>query len=322
MHIRNIRRFDKCQNVLNIYIYISKAILIVLVVIGHIFLTGSLHNFIYTFHMPAFFIISGMFITTKGRTITSLIKKKFYTLIIPFIFFEVIGSFVYIIRYGFTQSIFGFAYNSLTLHCNTGADWFLVTLFFAEILFIIMQKTIRSKSANIIISIVAVLLALVLPNDHFFNIARRILVAVGFLSFGFYCSDFIKKDNHILSLISFALTIVVTALNGSVGMSDMVLNNPFLFFGGSITGTYFIIQLSKRIKFAPLNYVGKNTLIVMGTHQAILLPIRYYFNIPEFSLYSGLIVLILVILLEFPIIYLFNRFIPFLVGKKLPCKAA
>lgn len=302
------------------YIDTTKAILIVLVMIGHIFLTGPLHDFIYTFHMPAFFIISGMFITTKDRTISSLIKKKFYTLIIPFIFFEVIGSFVYIIRYGFTQSVFGFIYNTLTLHCNTGTDWFLVTLFFAEILFMIMQKSIRSKSAKIIFSIIAVLLALVLPNNHFFNIARRILIAVGFLSFGFYCSDFTKKDNHILSIISFVLTIVVTVLNGNVDLSEMILNNPFLYFMGSITGTYFIIQLSKHIKLTPLNYVGKNSLTVMGTHQAILLPIRYYFNIPEFSLYSGLIIFILVILLEFPIIYLFNRFIPFLVGKKLPGK--
>lgn len=288
--------------------------------IGHIFLTGPLHDFIYTFHMPAFFIISGMFLTIEGRTISSLFRKKIYTLIIPFIFFEIIGCFVYIIRYGFTQSIFGFVYNALTLHCNTGPDWFLVTLFFAEMIFVIMQKSIRSKSAKMILSVIAVLAALVLPNSHFFIIVQRVFVALGFLSFGFYCSDFIKKDNHALSIIFFVLTIAVTIRNGSVDLSGMIVNDPFLYFTGSVAGTYFIIQLSKHIRFAPLNYAGQNSLIIMGTHQAILLPIRYYFNIPEFSLYSGLIVLALVILLEFPVIYLFNRFVPFLIGKKLPGK--
>ena len=34
-------------------------ILIILVVIGHIWQDGYVHNFIYNFHMPAFFVISG-----------------------------------------------------------------------------------------------------------------------------------------------------------------------------------------------------------------------------------------------------------------------
>lgn len=38
----------------------AKGILIVLVVIGHIWQSGYLFNTIYTFHMPAFFVISGI----------------------------------------------------------------------------------------------------------------------------------------------------------------------------------------------------------------------------------------------------------------------
>ena len=42
------------------YIDTARGILIILVVIGHIWQAGFVHNFIYSFHMPAFFFISGM----------------------------------------------------------------------------------------------------------------------------------------------------------------------------------------------------------------------------------------------------------------------
>lgn len=59
--------FEKNNYDRMLYIDISKGILIILVVIGHIlnfeyFLTKSIKTIIYTFHMPAFFVISGILI--------------------------------------------------------------------------------------------------------------------------------------------------------------------------------------------------------------------------------------------------------------------
>lgn len=39
---------------------ISKGIGMVLVIMGHLCVSASLRNFIYSFHMPLFFILSGM----------------------------------------------------------------------------------------------------------------------------------------------------------------------------------------------------------------------------------------------------------------------
>lgn len=304
------------------YIDTAKGLLIIFVVVGHIFLNGILHNFLYTFHMPAFFIISGMLSNGKDRPLLTTCYKKIFTLIVPFFFFEIIGSFVYIVRFGFNQSIFGFAYNTLTLHCNTGTDWFLVTLFFADILFIVLQKTIKSQVTKIALSLILLLVALFLPNSHSFIIIARILIAVTFLTLGHYSVHYIKNKNIVLTISAFIITIAISFFNGSVDLSEMILNAPLLYFIGSAAGTYFIIQISKNLsKISFLKYFGKNSLIIMGTHQAILLPLRHYMNITEFSIVSGIIALILVVALEFPIIYLFNKFIPFLVGKKISPKS-
>lgn len=44
-----------------LYVDIAKFVGITLMVIGHSGLTGYLENWIYAFHMPFFFLISGMF---------------------------------------------------------------------------------------------------------------------------------------------------------------------------------------------------------------------------------------------------------------------
>ena len=70
------------------YIDTTKAILIIFVVIGHIFLNGKIHDFIYTFHIPAFFIISGILFNAKDKSYFIALKNKIYSLIVPFIFLK------------------------------------------------------------------------------------------------------------------------------------------------------------------------------------------------------------------------------------------
>ena len=50
------------------YIDRAKGILIILVVIGHIWQSGPVFNTIYVFHMPAFFVISGLLLGLRNPT--------------------------------------------------------------------------------------------------------------------------------------------------------------------------------------------------------------------------------------------------------------
>ena len=70
----------------NNYITIAKAIGIILMVIGHSGCPLLLFRFIYLFHMPLFFICSGIFfggISTKGDAFV-FFKKRVHGLYFPF----------------------------------------------------------------------------------------------------------------------------------------------------------------------------------------------------------------------------------------------
>lgn len=67
-------------------IAITKAIAIILMVIGHAEVPELLTNFIYTFHMPVFFITAGYFFKRKYLSDPwSFCTKRFKGLYVPFV---------------------------------------------------------------------------------------------------------------------------------------------------------------------------------------------------------------------------------------------
>ena len=67
-----------------------------LVVFGHVLPLGNpVRTFIYGFHMPLFFIISGM-LHKNNLSFVESVKKGFRTLIVPMLFFCVVGLVYYI----------------------------------------------------------------------------------------------------------------------------------------------------------------------------------------------------------------------------------
>lgn len=124
------------------WIDMAKGYGIILVVMGHCFNKGSIiHNWIFSFHMPLFFILSGYcFCIDKYDSIAKVISRKFRTLIIPYIKFCFLGCIVSVIipewRSEFSLKQIGIdlycAYPTLTHITST---WYLVALFILSVLF-------------------------------------------------------------------------------------------------------------------------------------------------------------------------------------------
>lgn len=78
---------------------ILRGLLIILMVVGHSYDTGMSHyhlfcweDYIYLFHMPGFFLLSGMLIKQDYKLIDR-IKERFHRLIIPYIvYLSIIGG--------------------------------------------------------------------------------------------------------------------------------------------------------------------------------------------------------------------------------------
>ncbi len=128
------------------YIDIAKGIGIICVVIGHVIPYGPLWYFIYSFHMPLFFFISGMVCNYSKYTIKAFVYRRLKTLLIPFIFWYIsqIACF-FIVDNG---SIFKFR-----------ALWFLWVLFLTELLYCPISN-VKSYPKVIFILIGCLLLAL------------------------------------------------------------------------------------------------------------------------------------------------------------------
>ena len=72
------------------------------------------------------------------------------------------------------------------------------------------------------------------------------------------------------------------------------------------------ISISKKINSKLLSFWGRNTLIIMATHQLILTMFSKINIVNELSFTTKLI---LVLVIEYPIIVLINNYTPFLLGK-------
>lgn len=127
------------------YMDLAKGIGICLIILAHNPLPGMVHSWIYSFHVPLFFIISGYFY--KQRSFVELIKKGINQLIIPLLLTHLI---CFAIRLFFHFHLIpGFPVNPLyqLLAIDDYAlpsVWFLYALFLGKIILYISIRYLKS----------------------------------------------------------------------------------------------------------------------------------------------------------------------------------
>lgn len=302
---------------------VSKGILIILVVAAHIFQRSYLCKFAYNFHMEAFFIISGLLIchtASHKKAWSAILRSKITTLLIPFFFFEMWGILRDLVIYGFQQNWKGFLYNTLTLNFNNGVLWFLFVLFFAELLFILLLKLVRPQWVVMLLSVGTLFASLLIPADsNYLNYAMTILKTLFFLSVGFFCKDILLKTNLAAVLLCGVVLAVLVIKIGFIDYHAATVRNLPFFLAGSLCGSYLVIQAGKLPGLRWLRLIGRETLIIYGTHSFYYVVFGKHIGIADFQttpLLLGLADFALVTLAEIPTVYLLNRFLPFLVGKR------
>ncbi|MDD7390065.1 MAG: acyltransferase family protein [Lachnospiraceae bacterium] len=310
---------------------VAKAILIIMVVLGHTIrlveeagggydITYA-EKFINSFHMPAFFIITGVLFNEqkwKEASWSSFLLSRFKTLIIPYLFFEIIDSTLQVFVYkigieGFKECLM----RMLTVNCNSGPDWFLIAIFIGEVLFLLVQKYM-SKSFGIILQITCLIISIALPDNHFCIVIGRALIAFVIimagnqLRFVFCCAENYKWKNII---IAFLITLGISYVNGTVNVSHCELGFVVFFLISSISGTFLVLGVSIKVHNDFLLFLGMNTLTIMGIHQRILYLIPRYLPMCR-SIIWIFLDMIIVFLIAIPFICIVNEFMPFFVGKK------
>ncbi len=268
--------FSKSERYINIDIF--KAIGIILVIIGHIYINKPIYYWLVSFHMPMFFFISGYLFKNYG--FKDLIKRKFKSLIIPYI----IWGFINAIACAFMLDNFSinhylekfFGFNNEPSIPITGAIWFLTCLFFVNIIFYILNKYCKKYVLEFII-IFLVLLEFIIK----IRLPWSLDSAIFMLPIFFAGNKFRQKEFHfnpqieiLLSLIILTITFFTIQVNSFVNVRMNEYSNLFLFYGNALLTSLAFFYISKNLaKIKLVNFIkeiGKQSLDYMCSHQIFL----------------------------------------------------
>ena len=329
----------------------AKAIGIALVVLGHMQLTPGSKNFIYSFHIPLFFLLSG-YVHKAAVNLKFAFKKNITKLLLPYFYFYLISlAYNYIIeikhhqytfithsRFRFIMGLFaGVGYSTNFSDSVNHPLWFLVALFVVRIIYLLLETLFKNNLYLIALTICILLSGIIylkLNNiDLLFSIDSAIL-ALPFYFFGVVMKKQYKRYhffkynvfNGFLFLL-FAVSVYWLAkINGSADMNFPSWgNNIFLFYFIGLIGSLMVIALSflfNKVSIAVINTIAGNTLIIMclqGIIKSLLFLTSDILRHPldnEVALIPQVVSTLAILALSLIPIYIINKYLPFLVGKE------
>jgi fucose 4-O-acetylase-like acetyltransferase len=341
-----------------VYIDIAKGLGLFLVILGHIiqlkfpenYGENSMRMWIYSFHMPLFFFLSGAvfrFGIGKGG-----IRKVIIHLIIPYCIFILCGLFIsFAIPQWHPKSVKSvmveifYLVTPNALHMSS--IWFLFCLAIVQIMFILLRCLKLDLKWEIVIVVIFMTISflvtpskinwLKIPFTHI-NIPRlpfKLDTAFMALSF-FYTGNkmmihkkidqlvAMKLKNKIL-LLFFMLFINIifgTILNKTIDLADNFYNNLFYFIIAAYSGIFVVLLVSTIIGKMPIiEFYGINSLPVFSFHFLFL----YVYEIFSDYIYKGddilakyistVIGMIFVLILSVPVQYIYKMSVPPILNK-------
>lgn len=287
---------------------IVKGIAIILMVIGHSGCPHYLKNYIYLFHMPIFYFVSGYFFNEK-YLINKLefIKRKLNQLYRPFVVFGLFFLFISPLLYktniiDYTYSVQEILKKTVSIIIFKDVEklvipfWFLRSLFTVSILFLFIRfvtnKLQKWKDALTILIVLFLFIVgniLAIKGIKLPSQFQREFIVLFFYALGFYFkkSGFSINCNKLLFSFLFIL-LSILAIYTRVDLVESYFNNFFLFFLASISGIYFLLIFSKYLLSTKLSsvfiYCGKHTISILALHfisfKIVSLLIISYENLP------------------------------------------
>lgn len=270
-HLRNMKTAKQRQA----WIDVLKGVGMILVVIGHTSEKNVLNDWVYTFHMPLFFALSGYLWEQKsGIDFKSFLFKRVRSILWPFVLFR----FLLVLYWLVVESHF----RSLDL----GPIWFLIVLFIAEIAAFLLLAVAKNKREEIIINCLLLIALpviwielekLALETTYYAWFLRclngLLWYLLGHLGRLIQIGNIVKYNHRNVALaVLFAVSICICIINPGASMWSNEYGNSYpLYLAGGISGSLFVALTCKNIikKNIPLEFLGKNSIVILATHEPI-----------------------------------------------------
>lgn len=314
------------------YIDFMKGLCILLVVAFHIepnMFGYPLGHMLQQFRIPMYFFLSGLFFKLYDGFF-DFARRKTNNIVVPLVFFLLLGI------------LYVFSRNLLQNHMNVSAAlsqmpinpvrtntpmWFLVVLFEVNIVYYLLQKFLPrwlTIVAAIILSMIGYILVQCGYNlILYFDIT---LVAMPFFILGSESRrlGLLERGPHMAVRIALALVTIVILyfFAEKINMYERIYPSYFKLYmlpAVSILALLFLCQYIKR-PVPVISHVGRYSIIVLGTQYQLIGPLKLvvakFFPAIADSFWHYMIVLVIIVILEYPIIYLLRKYCPRLTAQE------
>lgn len=293
-------------------------------------------KWIYTWHIPIFFIISGILLEVKddwrSKTYKELFVKDMKHLMYPYLVFNIIETVIMSFMFPVKDVLVGVFH--FCILDGLQVLWFLSALLVARIVFFQLMKRTDRKAVMMTI-IVAVMVVtsvfslmgpwakssdgLIMKIYGFVNIFNRSLIGFVFLEIGFHGARILKKyqPGNSLKWSSFVVSLILGILFYSCNMVDIrfsKIGNPFLFYVMALAGSIVIFIISEyavRIRWlSSIQYMGVHSIVFMITH----IPIRTLLAVcfPAIDHDNKYLFFMILLISEFAVVWVISRYLPWL----------
>lgn len=270
------------------YMDIARGIAMLCIIMGH-FGIATVNRFVYSFHVPFFFLLSGYFYSQRG-TWKEFVLTKAKQLLIPYaigvagimvatsICFPLLGysllDLALRLKYILKAGILGAG----TLHMvpfeihQIGALWFLLALFFGNI---ILRFALQTKAPFLVVAASA--LAAWASSQFIwlpFSIQPGMFASL-YLYLGYLAKQksFLQKPARWWAVVASALLWAICIwMHFSVNIVEIGINGGLIAMTGAICASYIVVLASqfihRHLKLIArfLNYFGQITLAVLIFH--------------------------------------------------------
>lgn len=267
---------------------VMKGIAILAMIAGHCFIPLVLHDFIYLWHMPLFFVVSGFFFRVKSY------KELFFStwkgLIAPYIVTSIILLFItlvndlisgentFAVRLVNQLAITGFM-SKTELYgeflYNAGPIWFLLAMAWCRGFYSIINKLITKRLLVTILVIIVSFVAWYWGKDHFlpFFLSQGLLGMI-FYHIGYMMGQYKKmfQDNTNLLIVLGVGSVLVGMLYCKMDIWGLYMScwlaNVFIatLIVFAIYTIVYKLQLSSLFQLQSLSYMGRMSILILALH--------------------------------------------------------
>ena len=311
--------------------------LIVMYHIDHEFfnyLAPRLNDALQAFRLPMYYFISGIFFKLYSGY-ADFTRRKVNNILVPFVFFVVLAFAVRLIEYGFrllvgaepidislTQLVEPFY---LRYWPNTTPLWFLLSLFWVNVIFYAMQRWIKPLwgilIATAVLSVIGYELGVNKVELPLMLDTSLVALPYFVLGWGVNRLGLLEPSRGdrwgILMLLAVAMPIYW--LSDFMNLHFQVLPSYWKLYVLPFVAIVALFWACKPLPYIPLLcYYGRYSLIILGTHPLILQPVR--FLLLRRGMESGvaltLIVFVVTMAVELPLIWLLSNWAPRFTAQK------